>query len=221
MGPASNSVWDPSEAVEDVAQVRQRYEHHGQELTAIHEFMEALACLMARTDARRNATRDLDALSHVLAATRNAVEAEAGSILVLDEDAAELVFCATCGPRARDRLWRRVRAGTGLAGWVTAQRKPVVVNDTVSDERFDETTDALHGHRVRSLVAAPVLVRGRTLGAVEMLNKHGGNLFHRCDQAALTVAGFHIGRLLGHMAGDQGLAETVELTSARRKVRAG
>ena len=69
---------------------------------------------------------------------------------------------------------QRVPAGQGIAGWVVDHDETVVVDDPKSDDRFYEGMDEAIGFETRNLVAVPLRVRGRVIGAVEAINKREG-----------------------------------------------
>ena len=55
--------------------------------------------------------------------------AKGSSILLLDEEANELVFAAVASEEEQFLVGRRFPAGQGIAGWVASSRTPLVLED--------------------------------------------------------------------------------------------
>ena len=76
-----------------------------------------------------------------------------------------------------------------IAGWVIQNEQAVIVNDVQSDPRFYPGADARTGLVTRALIGAPVKVRGKVIGVLEVVNKRGGASFDEADlQLAQAVA---------------------------------
>ena len=118
---------------------------------------------------------------------RQLIPSEAWSLLMLDEEKQELVFEAALGAKGREVQALRPKVGEGVAGWVAETGKPAIVNDTAKDPRFSPSVDAKTSFETRSILCAPLVSRGRTIGVLEILNKKGG-AFTRSDlQLVLTL----------------------------------
>lgn len=91
-----------------------------------------------------------------------ALDADAVAVLMAD-DTGQLVARAATG--IQTELWNQVRidVGTGMAGRVVADRRPVVVEDLSTIEVASET---LRNSGVRSLVAVPIPGRERIIGVL-------------------------------------------------------
>jgi signal transduction histidine kinase len=68
----------------------------------------------------------------------------------------------------------RVRMGQGFVGWVALTGKSVIAGNVSEDPRFFPGVDAQTGMRTSSLVAVPLLVRGKAVGVLEVINKLQG-----------------------------------------------
>ena len=75
----------------------------------------------------------------------------------------------------------RMRAGLGIAGLAIESGKPIIVKDTLSDERYLLTDSE---SSVRSLVVTPILSGDRRLGTLSVLGK-APNMFNIADQKLL------------------------------------
>jgi GAF domain-containing protein len=110
-------------------------------------------------------------LRSVVGVARAIFAARASSILLLDEDANELVFEAVVGEGEEGLLGRRFPAGTGVAGWVMATRTPLVIEDVAADPRFAKDVAEGTGYVPQGLMAVPLLHDERALGVLEVLDR--------------------------------------------------
>jgi PAS domain S-box-containing protein len=103
-------------------------------------------------------------LGDLLARVREVLGTDTATILILDEERAELVTRASLGTaEAEHRL--RVPLGAGFAGAIAAQRKESVVEDTSTIEIF---SPLLRAKGVRSLAGMPLLAQDRIVGVLEV-----------------------------------------------------
>jgi diguanylate cyclase (GGDEF)-like protein len=111
---------------------------------------------------------------------RQLIPSDAWSLMMVDEERQELVFEAALGAKARDVAAFRLKIGEGVAGWVAQTGKPAIVNDAQRDPRFSARVDTRTQFVTRSILCAPLVSRGRTIGVLEIINKRGGR-FSRHD----------------------------------------
>ena len=110
-------------------------------------------------------------LRSVVEVARAIFAAKASSILLLDEEADELVFEAVVGEGEENLLGTRFPAGTGVAGWVLATRTPLVIEDVERDPRFAKDVAEGTGYVPQGLMAVPLLHDERALGVLEVLDR--------------------------------------------------
>lgn len=131
-------------------------------------------------------TLDLNELLYnTIQLAAEAVNAEAASVITLDPATNDLVFQTAHGEK-RDEL-RKVRLATteGIAGWVFQHGEPTIVNNPQHDPRFAQQVDARTGFTTRSILCVPLQVKGRTIGVLQVLNKHAEAGFDREDVTLL------------------------------------
>jgi len=116
-------------------------------------------------------------LSAIVEVARSIFGAKASSILLLDEEAEELVFEAVVGEGEETLLGARFPAGKGIAGWVLATRTPLVIEDVRQDPRFAADVAEGSGYVPSGLMAAPLLHDEEALGVLEVLDRPGDSLF--------------------------------------------
>jgi GAF domain-containing protein len=116
-------------------------------------------------------------LGAIVEVARSIFGARASSILLLDEEAEELVFEAVVGEGEESLLGMRFPAGKGIAGWVLATRTPLVIEDVRQDPRFASDVAEDTGYVPSGLMAAPLLHDEQALGVLEVLDRPGQSLF--------------------------------------------
>jgi len=115
---------------------------------------------------------------------------EASSILLLPKALGELHFQTATG-EAKDKLSKIVVPIEGsIAGEVVTTGYPMVVNDARRDPRHYGLVDDATHFSTRSILAVPLVVKGKIIGAVEVLNKLDGE-FTDDDVETLTTLADH------------------------------
>jgi diguanylate cyclase (GGDEF)-like protein len=92
---------------------------------------------------------------------------------MVDETREGLVFDTALGEKGSELASVRLKMGEGIAGWVAKTGEPAIVNDTLSDPRFNRDFDSRTSFATRSVLCAPLISRGRTIGVVEIINRKG------------------------------------------------
>lgn len=131
-------------------------------------------------------TLDLEAaLENAMRHAQRLLGAEACVLFLLDEQGEKLVLKATGGSHVRIR---DVAIGLeeGIAGWVTRNRRPLIVNDVRSNPLYHSSIDGQTGLLTTSVVCVPLETRGQTLGVIEAIN-HPRGAFTLNDQQLLSA----------------------------------
>jgi len=123
----------------------------------------------------------------IMAKVQELIPSEAWSILMLDEEKQELTFELALGEKGKDVAVFRVKVGEGIAGWVAQTGEPTIVNDTSKDPRFARRFDASTQFQTKSVLCAPLISRGRTIGVVQVINKQGGKFTQADLELLLTL----------------------------------
>lgn len=177
----------PKERV-DEARNRESFDRLNLQVEAGRQFVNALDSLCQCRQIERSEAEIMSALDRALACVIEAINANDGAILVMDESSGDLVFALVHGDVPKKKLlWQRVPAGRGVAHWVAIHRRPAIVNSTLNDERFYQGIDVASGFHTRSIVAVPLIHDGLVLGVIEVLNKKNEEFFALSDQNHLTV----------------------------------
>ncbi|MBN1755476.1 sigma 54-interacting transcriptional regulator [bacterium] len=141
-----------------------------------------------QSGAQINSTLDLNELFILVMNTAaELVDAEAGSVLLLDPKTNELVFKVVTGLKTLELSEFRMDANTGVVGWVVRENKPALVNDTQADKRFNGLVDAQNDFITRSILAVPLVSKGNIIGALEAVNKRNQTGFTGDDLKTLST----------------------------------
>lgn len=127
-----------------------------------------------------------DTLRHTARKVMEHAGAEAASIFLFDADGSHLVCRACAGPL--DITGLAVPYGQGIVSRSVAANTLEMVLDVANDPAFAGFVDATTGFTTRSILCAPLAVQGRPIGAIEVINKHGGSgLFSARDGHLLSA----------------------------------
>ena len=110
-------------------------------------------------------------LQTVISAAIELTDSEAASILEFDESSETLRFLSA--PWYHQDVLRTIKVPVdgSAAGWVYRNVKPLHIPDTKADPRHFSAVDFAAAFETRSLLAVPLLVRGKPLGVLEAVNK--------------------------------------------------
>lgn len=135
-------------------------------------------------------------LERLLEKAKEVIEAEASSLMLLDEEKQELYFHTVLGEKSEKLKNIRLKVGEGISGWVAKNAEPVLVEDCSKDSRFYRKADETSGFQTRSMICVPLIYRKRVLGTIQVLNKTNHRNFDQedlkifqimADQAAIAI----------------------------------
>ena len=114
----------------------------------------------------------VETLRKALARITSYLDAEAGSLFLLENDDTELVCVACDGPV--DITGLRIPAKQGIVGSCIRDNICQMVRDVAENPDFAAETDAQTGFTTRSILCSPMSVKEQRIGAIEVLNKKCG-----------------------------------------------
>lgn len=110
-------------------------------------------------------------LQSVVEVARAIFAARASSVILLDEEADELVFEAVAGEGQETMIGQRIPSSTGIAGWVLVTRQPLVLEDVANDPRFARDVAERTGYVPEGMMCVPLLHDERALGVLYVLDR--------------------------------------------------
>jgi sigma-B regulation protein RsbU (phosphoserine phosphatase) len=151
------------------------------------ESVSSAFALMAELTQGLARSLDVDAtLARALERIVAHVGAEAGSLWVVDPDSADLVCRAQVGPG--DLRGLRLPVSHGILGRSVRENACQLVAEPQKDPSFFRGIDARSHFVTSSLVCAPLGFADRALGAIQLVNKRGGDgRFSEEDRHVLRV----------------------------------
>ena len=166
-----------SEEPEEVEKLRNRLKE-----------LESWKILVQKESAKEEQLRTLTKLSAILNSTldpkevqKRAMEAatelmdaEVGSLLLVDEKNNELYFEVALGEKGAQVKELRLKIGEGIAGWVAQQGEPLIVEDVQKDPRFAKKADKKSSFVTRNMICVPVRIKDKTIGVLQAINKKEG-----------------------------------------------
>jgi len=128
---------------------------------------------------------DLDTLlERIMEESKQAVQAEACSLMLYDKRSQELYFQVAQGESGDQQALKRevrLQLGQGIGGTAAKLRETINVDDVTQDDRFYKEADAVSHFATRSILAVPLLDRDSLVGVVELVNKNGNGVFTDAD----------------------------------------
>jgi HD-GYP domain-containing protein (c-di-GMP phosphodiesterase class II) len=146
-----------------------------QRLRAVFEIAKALT-------AERDLTR---LLNLIVSAAARVVDADRGTLFLLDSDTGELWSKVAQGLGGEIRVPR----GSGIVGAAAATGEVLNLRDAYADLRFNHEIDRSTGYHTRNLLAVPMRnTQGDVVGVLQLLNKRQGD-FSDADADLLGALG--------------------------------
>ena len=205
-----SAIADQAAAILDKARLYKEMEDRARQLTVLNEVGSVIT-----------STLDLPSvLNLIMEKAVELLQVEAGSLVMVDEVTGELVFEVTAGPGSADLVGVRLPPGTGIVGTVIEEGTPMVIKDAQHDDRWYQDLDA--DFITRSIIAAPMISRGRAIGVLELLNRRDMVPFDEDDERLLMAfaadAAISIENARLFTQTDQALATRVEELSTMQLI---
>lgn len=127
------------------------------------------------------------------------IEADHGSLLLVDEETEELVFVMVHGEFRESLQGYRMSIAQGIAGWVARNGKSLVINHVRYDPRFSSEVDHTFGLTTQKILAVPLKFGQKVLGVIELVNKKETKDFTESDATILSLLGSFAALSLEHL----------------------
>ena len=141
---------------------------------AIVDSLYRISSLLCRTDDPNIA------LESILDEIFNNLDAASASIALINPDTNRLEI-EVCKGLPENSRGLQLRLGEGITGWVAMYRKPLLVNDVLSDPRYFTVKDT-----IRSEMAVPMEYQGGVIGVVNV-DSEKAHAFDDDDLKLLTL----------------------------------
>lgn len=130
---------------------------------------------LAKLSAILNSTLDpKEVQKRAMEAATELMDAEVGSLLLVDEMSNELYFEVALGEKSAQVKEIRLKIGEGIAGWVAQHGEPLIVEDVQNDPRFAKKADKKSSFVTRNMICVPVKIKDKTIGVLQAINRLEG-----------------------------------------------
>lgn len=112
-----------------------------------------------------------DLLIKIMETSSRIMNAEASSVILVDEEKGELFFDLALGEKGDEVREIRLKIGEGIAGWVAQTGQSVKIDDAAQDERWSSKVAKRVDYPTRSMLCVPLASKGKIIGVLQVLNK--------------------------------------------------
>ncbi|SET51525.1 sensor domain-containing diguanylate cyclase [Stigmatella erecta] len=156
-------------------------------LSAMKRTVEQLAAFNEMAKALTSTLELREVLSLVMQKVSDLLQPRNWSLILQDERSGKLYFEIAVGEGAEALKSLQLSPGEGIAGTVFSTGTARLVDDVGGDPTFAPRFDKASAFRTRSILAVPLIARGRVLGIIELVNGPQDPLFTQDDLTTLTA----------------------------------
>ncbi|MFB3897227.1 MAG: HD domain-containing phosphohydrolase [bacterium] len=156
------------------AMLYSRTQQQIRELSAVLEVSRAISA---------NLNTDI-VLQMIMRYSLNLLQAESGSIMMLDETSGELSIKAAVGLNEEIINKEKRKLGEGIAGWVAQSAQPLLLRDGLHDSQFRNIKKK---ESVKDALCVPLTYQGKVLGVISVNNRVGEKTFQDKDLELLST----------------------------------
>jgi signal transduction histidine kinase/DNA-binding response OmpR family regulator len=124
-------------------------------------------------------------LERIIRLALDVIGAQVGSVMLLDDNGAELLISASVGLSEEVRQKTRVRVGESIAGFVAQSGEALLIPDISSDPRFAKFSKG--NYETKSLISVPLKIKDRVLGVLNLSDPDHGTVFEENDLRLLET----------------------------------
>ncbi len=161
--------------------ITERAQRRTEELETLNDIAAAVTSSLDTTEIYHKVVEKLNAYFRV----------EAGSLLMRDELTGDLLFVMTLEGGQEKLAGVRVPRGVGIVGDVAERQESAIVHNPKDHPKFYPKVGELVNYETRNILCVPILVKGRTIGVIELLNKETGEFTEeeagRLERMAATI----------------------------------
>ncbi|MCA9949476.1 MAG: response regulator, partial [Anaerolineales bacterium] len=147
-------------------QLEKQLQQQSQQLATLNEFSKTISALL---DSQQILNTAVESINKV-------IEIDLAGIWMLESSRLHCRHIYHKAKQITPADFVVLRQDQGLMGHIFHEQKTVILNNPHADPRFRPQYDTPAGYAVRSLIAAPLLVRGRPVGVFCAYNKQTGSI---------------------------------------------
>ena len=135
-----------------------------------------------------NSTLDLNALlQSIMEVATQLTDTEAASILLLDRREGEFYFEMTTDEKQEQAEPIIVPFAGSMAGWIVKNGEPLIVDNIQEEEHHFSEVELITPFKMQAVLGVPLVVKEKTIGVIEVFNKHGQTSFTNDDILTLNI----------------------------------
>lgn len=157
--------------------------------TALEQRIQELMSLLEAFKQLNSNIEIEDVFQNILLQMVNVLDAEAGTLWVLDDARDMITAVAAHGESASKILHFEMAASDGIVGQVITSGVEQLIGEASENPHWAKWVDSSSGFVTKSMITVPLAANGTVLGALQLLNKNGDGLFTEQDmRIALALA---------------------------------
>ena len=125
-------------------------------------------------------------ITSIVSMTHHALNCSAASLLLLEDTGPELYF--KFSDALAGQQYKRLESDrhSNIADWIIKNGKPVLINDPKKARGYYRHVDRATGFRTEAILGAPIIIEGKVIGVIEVLNELEGIRFSQKDMRTLV-----------------------------------
>ena len=161
---------------QEIRRLRSELESRLRFTNSLQHFLERISCAdPAKT------------YNSIVSNSKELLQSERISILVLNETSNELILKAASGFATDPAKVGPIRVGEGVSGHVIDSGKPLIVTDLRREGRTPAAPE--RRYKTNSFISYPIIIGGRKVGVLNVTDKSGGRTFDEVDLGLLEIIG--------------------------------
>ena len=161
---------------QEVRRLRTELENRARFNDSLQHFLERISC----ADPEKT-------YSSIVNNSKELLQSERASLLVLDESSNALILKAASGLATDPGQVGPIRVGEGVSGQVIDSGVPVIVTDLRREGRTPAPPE--RKYKSNSFISYPIIIGNRKVGVLNVTDKSGGRTFDEVDLSLLEIIG--------------------------------
>ena len=161
---------------QEVRRLRTELENRARFNNSLQHFLERISC----ADPEKT-------YSSIVNNSKELLQSERASLLVLDESSNSLILKAASGLATDPGKVGPIRVGEGVSGQVIDSGVPVIVTDLRREGRTPAPPE--RKYKSNSFISYPIIIGNRKVGVLNVTDKSGGRTFDEVDLSLLEIIG--------------------------------
>ncbi len=148
--------------------------------THLHRILKAIAVINSKLELKH-------VMKHVISLATKLTKSDAASIMLTSDSSNDLTIAYSTCPTSVSLTNIKFPKTKGIAGLCISTGQIKIVHDAKKSIFHYKKIDEITGFKTRSILCVPLIIKGETIGCVQLLNKHDGTTFNDNDIAVATI----------------------------------